>query len=544
VVFVAPASRRLSRGHLAVGDGGGRPHDSRPEADATKGLGDLFGWHFSIMTGLMLRPDYKEFSRLAGEATLVPVVKSVAADLLTPVSAFLAIASNEPDAFLLESVERGEQIGRYTFLGARPYMQVRAEGAHIVVQRGKQKEKRQGSAIQVVKELLRQHRPAMVPGLPPFTAGAVGYFAYDAVRQLENIGEHAIDDLGLPDCVLMFFDRLLTFDHLRHQIHIIATADVSRESPRRAYDRAAADIAILEKKLAAGLRPAHWHKTPKKARSLKVHAGTTRKRFVDSVERAKEYIAAGDIFQVVLSQRLDFVPGVAPFDVYRALRAVNPSPYLYFLRMGDTHVLGSSPEMLVRVTGRKLEYRPIAGTHPRGRDEAEDQRLAQEMLHDEKERAEHVMLVDLGRNDLGRVSEYGSVKVKDLMYVERYSHVMHIVSALEGKLRGDLDALDAFAACFPAGTLSGAPKVRAMQIIEELEPTRRGVYGGAVLYADFDGNLDSCIAIRTMLMQGKKAYLQAGAGIVADSDPAREFEESMNKAQAVLRAVEAARGGG
>ena len=275
---------------------------------------------------------------------------------------------------------------------------------------------------------------------------------------------------------------------------------------------------------------------------LKIHAGTSRKRYIESVERAKEYIAAGDIFQVVLSQRLDFTPAVAPFDIYRALRTVNPSPYLYFLRMGDTHVLGSSPEMLVRVTDRKLEYRPIAGTHPRGRDEAEDQRLEQQMLHDEKERAEHVMLVDLGRNDLGRVSEYGSVKVKDLMYVERYSHVMHIVSALEGKLRGDLDALDAFAACFPAGTLSGAPKVRAMQIIEELEPTRRGIYGGSVLYADFAGNLDSCIAIRTMLMQGKKAFLQAGGGIVADSDPEREFEECMNKAQAVLRAVEAARG--
>ena len=263
-----------------------------------------------------------------------------------------------------------------------------------------------------------------------------------------------------------------------------------------------------------------------------------------SVERAKEYIAAGDIFQVVLSQRLDFSPEVAPFDIYRALRTVNPSPYLYFLRMGDIHVLGSSPEMLVRVAGSKLEYRPIAGTHPRGRDETEDLRLENEMLGDEKERAEHVMLVDLGRNDLGRVSEYGSVKVRDLMYVERYSHVMHIVSALEGKLRPGLDALDAFAACFPAGTLSGAPKVRAMQIIEELEPVRRGLYGGSVLYADFAGNLDSCIAIRTMLMQGKRAYLQAGAGIVADSDPASEFQESMNKAQAVLRAVETARSGG
>jgi anthranilate synthase component I len=496
----------------------------------------------SRMTPPMLRPDYKEFSRLAENATLVPVVKLVAADLLTPVSAFLAIAANEPDAFLLESVERGEQIGRYTFLGVRPYMQVRARGGDIEVLRGKKKEKRQGSAIQVIKELLRQHRPANVPGLPPFTAGAVGYFAYDVVRQLEKIGDSTRDDFSLPDCVLMFFDRLLAFDHLRHQIHIIATADVSRESPRKAYDRAAADIAVLEKKLAAGLRPAHWHKASHVAKGkLKIRAATQKKRYVESVERAKEYIAAGDIFQVVLSQRFDFTPAVDPFDIYRALRTVNPSPYLYFLRMGDTHVLGSSPEMLVRVTDRKLEYRPIAGTRARGRDAADDERLEQQMLQDEKERAEHVMLVDLGRNDLGRVSEYGSVKVKDLMYVERYSHVMHIVSALEGKLRGDLDALDAFAACFPAGTLSGAPKVRAMQIIEELEPTRRGIYGGSVLYADFAGNLDSCIAIRTLLMQGKKAFLQAGGGIVADSDPEREFEESMNKAKAVLRAVEAAR---
>jgi anthranilate synthase component 1 len=314
----------------------------------------------------LLRPDYKEFSRLARDFTLVPVVKSVAADLLTPVSAFLAIAALEPDAFLLESVERGEQIGRYTFLGARPYLQVRARGEDVVLQRGRVREQRKDNALSVVKELLRQHRPATIPGLPPFTAGAVGYFAYDAVRQLERIGDHAKDDLSLPDCVLMFFDRLLAFDHLRHQIHIIASADVSRESPRRAYDRAIADIAVLEKKLAAGLRPAHWHNLPRPSKAkLKVHAGTSRSRFMKSVERAKEYIAAGDIFQVVLSQRLDFSPEVEPFDIYRALRTVNPSPYLYFLRMGDIHVLGSSPEMLVRVTGSKLEYRPIAGTHPR-----------------------------------------------------------------------------------------------------------------------------------------------------------------------------------
>jgi len=492
----------------------------------------------------MFRPDYKEFSRLARQATLVPVVKSVMADLLTPVSAFLAVAEDELQAFLLESVERGERIGRYTFLGARPYMRVETRGPDTVVHRGKRVEHRQGNVVPVLKELLREHRPATFAGLPPFTAGAVGYFAYDAVRQLENIGKQAKDDLLLPDCVLMFFDRLLVFDHLLHQIHIIASADVSRETPRRAYDRAVADIERLEKKLASGLRPEIWRRTTARhGGKLKIHAGTSHGRFLSSVERCREYIAAGDIFQVVLSQRLDFTPQAAPFDIYRALRTVNPSPYMYFLRMGDTHVLGSSPEMLVRVSGRKLEYRPIAGTHPRGRDEVEDENLEKAMLADEKERAEHVMLVDLGRNDLGRVSEYGSVKVRDLMYVERYSHVMHIVSALEGKLRSDLDALDAFAACFPAGTLSGAPKVRAMQIIEELEPVRRGIYGGSVLYADFAGNLDSCIAIRTLLMKGKSAYLQAGAGIVADSDPEREFQECMNKARAVLRAVETARNG-
>ena len=491
----------------------------------------------------MLQLDFKEFSRLAREATLVPVVKSVSADLLTPVSAFLAIAEKQSHAFLLESIERGEQIGRYTFLGVAPYMRVTAHKGKVQIERGRKHELVKGSIFQVVKRLLREHSVATVPGLPPFTAGAVGYFAYDVVRQLENIGEHTKDDLSVPDAELMFFDRLLAFDHLRHQIHIMAAADVSRENPRRAYERALRDIAALERKLAAGLSPALWRKSAKPKRAkLKIHAGTRRDIYLRHVERCKEYIAAGDIFQVVYSQRFDFTPEVPPFDLYRALRQVNPSPYLYFLKMDDRHILGSSPEMLVRVTGRKLEYRPIAGTRPRGRDAAEDARLEQQVRHDEKERAEHVMLVDLGRNDLGRVSEYGSVQVKDLMYVERYSHVMHLVSALEGTLRKDLDAIDALAACFPAGTLSGAPKVRAMQIIEQLEPTRRGVYGGSVLYADFAGNLDSCIGIRTMLMQGKKAYLQAGGGIVADSDPAAEFQESMNKAGALLRAVEMARG--
>jgi len=493
---------------------------------------------------LMIRPDYKEFCSLARQATLIPVTKSVLADLLTPVSAFLAIAQREPHSFLLESIERGEHIGRYTFLGTRPYMEVQAHGDQVIIRRGNRAEKQSGDFLRVLKHCLREHKPASLAGLPPFTAGGVGYFAYDAVRRLENIGEHAQDDLSVPDCAFMFFDRVLVFDHLLHQIHIIASADVSRQSPRKAYNHAIADILVLERKLASGMRPLAWHKSQLRRSRLKVRARTTQRDFLASVERCKEYIAAGDIFQVVLSQRLDFVPGVAPFEIYRALRSVNPSPYMYFLRMRDHHILGSSPEMLVRVTGRKLEYRPIAGTRWRGADEEQDQQLEKEMLADEKERAEHIMLVDLGRNDLGRVSEYGSVKVKDLMYVERYSHVMHIVSALEGKLRPELDALDAFAACFPAGTLTGAPKVRAMQIIEELEPFRRGIYGGSVLYADFAGNLDSCIAIRTMLMKGKRAYLQAGGGIVADSVPRREYEESMNKAKAVLRAVELARNGG
>jgi anthranilate synthase component 1 len=490
----------------------------------------------------MITPSYHDFSRLARNFSLVPVVKSVSADLLTPVSAFLAIAGDHPYAFLLESVERGEQIGRYTFLGVRPYVQLCADGDQIAIRHGKKEQLRKGSPFDLLKELLQEHHAAVLPDLPPFTAGCVGYFGYDSVRQLETIGDHATDDLHLPNCQLMFFDRMLVFDHLRHQIQIIASADVARESSRHAYDRAIADIAALESRIIRGRMPRHWQASSQSSRTLNIHAATGRAAFIRAVNRVKEYISAGDIFQAVLSRRIDFVPGVEPFDIYRALRAVNPSPYMYFLRMGDLHVLGSSPEMLVRVSGRKLEYRPIAGTRPRGRDAAQDRRFEEEMLCDEKERAEHVMLVDLGRNDLGRVSEYGSVEVCDLMRVERYSHVMHIVSALEGRLKANLSAVDAFAACFPAGTLTGAPKIRAMQIIDELEPVRRGIYGGSVLYADFAGNLDSCIAIRTLVMKGRRAYLQAGAGIVADSDAGREFDECVNKAQAVMKAVELAQG--
>ncbi|HWR14460.1 MAG TPA: anthranilate synthase component I [Terriglobales bacterium] len=488
----------------------------------------------------MIRPTLKEFMALARTATLVPVAKSVSADLLTPVSAFLSFAADEPYSFLLESVEGGEKIGRYTFLGANPYMRLICDESGVVLYRGRKQDKVDGEPVEVIRQLLKQHQPAKVPGLPPFTAGAVGFVSYDMVRRFERLPKTAKQDVYVPDCVLTFYDRVLAFDHVRHQIHIMAAADLRHESPRRAYERAVRDIEAIEKKLAKGFKPPKTKVVPGK---LKVKRPTPQKKFEDAVRKAKDYIAAGDIFQVVLSQRAEFEPGVEPFQIYRALRRVNPSPYMYYLKLGENTVLGSSPEMLVRVKGRELEYRPIAGTRWRGKDEVEDQRIETELLADEKERAEHVMLVDLGRNDVGRVSEYGSVKVRDLMFVEKYSHVMHLVSAIEGKLREGLDAFDAFASCFPAGTLSGAPKVRAMEIIEELEPLRRGVYGGSVLYADFAGNLDSCIAIRTMFTSGKRAFVQAGAGIVADSVPQREYEECVNKARALVHAVELARSG-
>ncbi len=489
--------------------------------------------------------DYTSFAALAKEHTLVPVVRSLHADLLTPVSAFLAVAGKEQYSFLLESVERGEHVGRYTFLGCRPYMVLTSHGEEITIQRGRRREKRKGELLKVVRELLGEHRPATIPGLPPFASGAVGYMAYDVVRQFERLPNKAKSDLDLPDCVLMFFDRVLAFDHVRHQIHLVVSADVRGTSPRKAYQKAVYELDRLAARLSRGLRTQRIALEDRGEPSpIKPKARTTKADFLHAVERSKEYIAAGDIFQVVLSQRLDFKPKAAPFDIYRTLRMVNPSPYMYYLRLGpEMHILGSSPEMLVRVTGKRIEYAPIAGTRWRGATPEEDLRLEDELRADEKERAEHVMLVDLGRNDVGKVSRYGTVRVTDLMRVERYSHVMHLVSSIEGELREGLDALDAFASCFPAGTLSGAPKVRGMEIIDELEPVRRGVYGGSVLYADFAGNLDSCIAIRTMVMNKGRAYVQAGAGIVADSVPEKEFDECMNKAGALVRASQLAQNG-
>ena len=489
----------------------------------------------------MITPAFQDFIALAASHTLVPVAKTISADLLTPVSAFLAIAKNEPHAFLLESVEGGEKVGRYTFLGVRPYMIVRSKDDRIEVRDAKGKEKSKGNIFTKVRELLAEHRSAIVSGMPPFTSGAVGYFAYDAARQLEKLPNIAKDDLKLPDCLLMFFDRVLAFDHVRQQVHIIATANIAAQSPKDAYAGALRAIERLEKLLS---HPPKAAASRRKAASTKIKRSTEEKRFLTSVLKIKDYISAGDVFQAVLSQRMEMQSTANSLDVYRALRRVNPSPYMYYLRMDKLEVLGSSPEMLVKVkagrSGSTLQYRPIAGTRWRSADEAEDKQLAEELRSDEKERAEHVMLVDLGRNDLGRVSEFGSVQVTDFMFVERYSHVMHLVSALESTLRKGLQPIDAFASCFPAGTLTGAPKVRAMEIIEELEPVRRGVYGGAILYADFAGNLDSCIAIRTMVVKDNKAYVQAGAGIVADSVPQREHEECLNKGKALVKAIETA----
>ncbi len=491
-----------------------------------------------------------QFHALAGSGhTLIPVYRTVTADLDTPVSVFLRIAAHEPEAFLLESVEGGERIGRYTFIGIRPYKKLVSRGTALTATERGNSRTYTGDVFEELKHALGEHRPAKLPGLPPFTAGAVGFFAYDVVRQIERLPATAMDELGVPDACLMFFDEVLAFDHVKKEIFLILTADLLRQPDVDiAYATALERLDRLEQQLAQPLAPPA--KTVVQG-PLQLTPRTPRADYMAAVDRVKEYIGAGDIFQCVLSQRFDCTPGVDPFEIYRALRIVNPSPYMYFLRFPmaapgqqvetPAHIVGSSPELLVRVHGGRIEYHPIAGTRPRGADEAADAALEQDLLHDEKEVAEHVMLVDLGRNDVGRVSRFGSVEVKKLMFIERYSHVMHLVSTLKGQLRDGMAPVDAFRSCFPAGTLSGAPKIRAMEIIEELEPTRRGVYGGSIFYADFSGNLDSCIAIRTLFMHGERGSIQAGGGVVADSVPDAEFDETVNKSKAVVRAIERAR---
>jgi anthranilate synthase component 1 len=482
---------------------------------------------------------FEEFQQLAQRGTFVPVYKEIVADMLTPVSAFLKIAEHAHYAFLLESVEGGEQVGRYSFLGKDPFLILRSRGGKTIIDRAGETTESDKEFIPTLRELMAGFHSPYVPGLPRFTGGAVGYLGYDAAAWFEPVtlqpGGEEQDDAGF-----MLFDTVLAFDHVRHRILIIANARITGDEDLESlYQFARAKIEFVERELDRPLSKA----PAGNPEPVQLTSNVTREAFEGMVRTAKEYIAAGDVYQVVLSQRFEAKFDADPFTVYRALRHVNPSPYMYFIRTGDRAIVGSSPEMLVRVEGHKIETHPIAGTRPRGRTEEEDMRLAEELKRSEKERAEHVMLVDLGRNDVGRVSAYGSVRVPTYMTLERYSHVMHLVSIVEGKLSDDHDRLDALVACFPAGTVSGAPKVRAMEIIAELENRRRGVYAGAVGYLDFAGNLDFCITIRTVVIEHGRAYVQAGAGIVADSNPTAEYEETRDKARAVVMALELAQRG-
>jgi len=501
---------------------------------------------------LQLRPaTFEEFEREARRGNVVPVVRSVLADLQTPVAAFMLIAHDAPYAFLLESIEGGERVARYSFLGANPWMIVRGRGPQTLIERHGALEVRENqNAIEFVREYFREQKLARRPGLAPLTGGAVGYLAYDAAQWFEPV--LAVDgerDGDCDDAVWMFYRTLLAFDRARQQIEITSVvftdeSEGNRSRLRDLYESAVAETERIERLLAGGLSALPPPARPEAERDGSVFTSSwPREDFERGVGSVKEYIAAGDCYQAVVSQQFAKQTNAEPLTVYRALRATNPAPYMYFLRLAQETIIGASPEMLVRCHGQRLDYRPIAGTRKRGATEAEDWMLGEELRSDEKEVAEHTMLVDLGRNDLGRVSDYGSVQVEELMNIERYSQVQHLVTSLRSRLRDGLDRFDALAACFPAGTVTGAPKIRAMEIIRELEPSRRGVYAGAILYADYADNLDSCIAIRTIVMSDGKASVQAGAGIVADSVPEREYEETVNKAQALFRAIELAERG-
>ena len=490
----------------------------------------------------MIQPTFAEFSRLAKQGNLIPVYDVFSADLLTPVSAYLRIAQGARYSFLLESVEGGEKIARYTFAGAHPEEVFRYANGACVLESHDRVIWEESDPVSFLRARIQRFRPVRLPGLPPLIAGAIGYFSYDMVRLIERLPKQLRDEIGLFDAVLMFYHGLIAFDHVQHRLWIVRNVFTEGKGTlREKYDAAVREIEktrqLLEQPVAAE-QPAR--KAGKNTTAPRVTSNFNKPAYLAAVNKAKQYIRAGDIFQVVISQRFSAKTDAEPFEIYRELRALNPSPYLFFLQLNEVAVVGSSPEMLVKVQGRDVFYRPIAGTRWRGKDEAEDSRLEREMLADDKERAEHIMLVDLGRNDLGRVCDYGTIRVEKLMTVERYSHVMHLVSSLRGQLRPDVDCFDALMACFPAGTVSGAPKVRAMEIIEELEKTRRGIYAGGILYLDFAGNLDSCIALRTMVIKNGVAHIQAGGGIVADSTPVGEYNESVNKSKALLRALEAA----
>jgi len=489
----------------------------------------------------MYFPSLDDFKNKAKKGNLVPVYRELLADLLTPVSAFMRI-DDGGYSFLLESVQGGEKWARYSFLGSGPSVVVRTVGNTGYISRGGVTAERpiEGDPLTFLKSVMGDYRPVEVEGLPQFFGGAVGYVGYDVVSFFENIKQEAKPTLGCPDLLFMLTDTLLIFDNVAQKIKVVANAHIGDSGAEAAYVEAVEKIEALIKKL-SGKMPKSKASKPKVAGKLK--SNFTKTAFERAVKAAKEYIKAGDIFQVVLSQRFEEKAKADPFDVYRALRVINPSPYMFFLRCGDFTMSGSSPEVMVRLEGDKVDLRPIAGTRKRGKTEEEDLALEKELLADPKECAEHIMLVDLGRNDVGRVSKPGKVVVSELMVVERYSHVMHIVSNVRGELADGQDSYDVMRACFPAGTVSGSPKIRAMQIIEEFEPTRRGPYAGAVGYFGFSGTLNTCITIRTLLFKDGKVYVQAGAGIVADSDPEKEYVETVNKAEAMMKALELAQTG-
>jgi len=494
----------------------------------------------------MIYPSKKDFIKLSKKGNLIPVYAEILADFETPLSAYRKIGSAEY-SYLLESVEGGERIARYSFLGGDPSIIFSSKGNKVTIREGRSSRTYVSKdPIEELKKLLSRYKFVKVRGLPRFSGGLVGFLGYDMVRFIEDIPDENPDTLDLPDSVFMLTDTILIFDHVDHKIKVVSNAHVKKGAA--AYAEAVRKIG----RIIARLKDPHQGKAPAPNHSLRSGSGQaalairsnfTKVGFEEAVIKAKRYIRAGDIIQVVLSQRLEAKTDSDPFEVYRALRSINPSPYMYHLKLGDFCLVGSSPEIMVRCEEGKVELRPIAGTRPRGVSEEEDAILEKELLNDPKERAEHIMLVDLGRNDIGKVCDYSTVKVSELMGIEKYSHVMHIVSDVSGRLKKGCDAFDVIRATIPAGTVTGAPKVRAMEIIDELESTRRSTYAGSVGYFSFSGNLDCCITIRTILMKKGKAYIQAGAGIVADSVPSREYKETMNKAGALIRALEMAEEG-
>ncbi|KJS19266.1 MAG: anthranilate synthase [Clostridiaceae bacterium BRH_c20a] len=491
----------------------------------------------------MALPKKEEFLEHAKTANLIPIYEEYSASLETPLGAFLKLKQG-CYAFFLESVERGVQMGRYSFIGVEPSLIFQAKNGQIIItENGQKTELTSSDPLKELEKIFRSFKPMKVPGLPGFSGGAVGYLGYEMIRYWEDLPKKAKLDTDYPDCLFMFTDTLVIFDHVRQSMKIVVNVSVGGE-PEKDYLQAKVKI----KKIYARLNNRHPEISTIKQNLIKkdtfYRSNCTSNQFEEMVEKAQSYIRAGDIFQVVLSRKIQFELRTDPVNIYRSLRFLNPSPYMFYLAFDDIHLIGSSPEVMVKVEEGVAQLCPIAGTRPRGKTEKEDKRLAEELLNDEKERAEHLMLVDLGRNDLGRVCRYGSVQVQDFMSLENYSHVMHIVSRVSGELQAGYSCFDLIRASFPAGTVSGAPKIRAMEIIDRLEPDGRGPYGGAVGWISYTGNMDTCITIRTLIIKGNRAFIQAGAGIVADSQPEREYQEVSHKAEAILKAVEMAERGG